>query len=101
MNTYRAKPLRYPWPPMLYLTSILTAMLAGRIAELPPIPSPLPFVLPSLGFAVAMLAVNNPVLRAQLDAFRAKQTEAASAMTLPPASAEAVSPFSPQGGGAL
>lgn len=52
-------------------------------------------------FAVAMLAVNNPVLRAQLDAFRAKQTEAASAMTLPPVSAEAVSPFSPQGGGAL
>ena len=58
MNAYRAKPLRYPWPPMLYLTSILTAMLAGRIAELPPIPSPSPFVLPSLGFAIAMLAVT-------------------------------------------
>ena len=52
-------------------------------------------------FAVAMLAVNNPALRAQLDAFRARQTEAATAMTLPPVSAEAVSPFSPQGGGAL
>ena len=52
-------------------------------------------------FAVAMLAVNNPALRAQLDAFRARQTEAATAMTLPPVSVEALSPFSPQGGGAL
>ncbi|WP_225782137.1 5-(carboxyamino)imidazole ribonucleotide mutase [Xenophilus sp. Marseille-Q4582] len=52
-------------------------------------------------FAVAMLAVNDPALRARLDAFRAEQTEAATAMTLPPVAAEAVSPFSPQGGGAL
>ena len=52
-------------------------------------------------FAVAMLAVNNPALRTQLDAFRARQTEAATAMTLPPVSVEALSPFSPQGGGAL
>lgn len=54
-------------------------------------------------FAVAMLAVGNPALRTQLDAFRARQTRAAQAMTLPPATAEpvAVSPFSPQGGGAL
>jgi 5-(carboxyamino)imidazole ribonucleotide mutase len=35
-------------------------------------------------FAVAMLAVNDPALKAELDAFRAKQTEAARAMTLPP-----------------
>jgi len=35
-------------------------------------------------FAVAMLAVDDAALRAQLDAFRAKQTEAARAMTLPP-----------------
>lgn len=35
-------------------------------------------------FAVAMLANNDPALRAQLDAFRAAQTEAARAMTLPP-----------------
>ena len=35
-------------------------------------------------FAVAMLAVNDPALRAKLDAFRARQTEAARAMTLPP-----------------
>jgi len=34
-------------------------------------------------FAVAMLAVNNPALRAQLDAFRAEQTAAARAMALP------------------
>ena len=36
-------------------------------------------------FAVAMLAAQDPQLRAQLDAFRARQTEAARAMTLPPA----------------
>jgi 5-(carboxyamino)imidazole ribonucleotide mutase len=62
-------------------------------------------------FAVSMLAVNDPVLRARLDAFRVAQTAAAEAMTLPPAEASApvasvtsvpaVSPFSPQGGGAL
>ena len=56
-------------------------------------------------FAVAMLALGDPALRAQLDAFRARQTQAAQAMTLPaldgPAGQAAVSPFSPQGGGAL
>jgi len=53
-------------------------------------------------FAVAMLAANDPALRAQLDAFRARQTAAAEAMTLPPGEKPAaVSPFSPQGGGAL
>jgi 5-(carboxyamino)imidazole ribonucleotide mutase len=35
-------------------------------------------------FAVAMLAVGDSALRAKLDAFRARQTEAARAMTLPP-----------------
>ncbi|MCS4295865.1 5-(carboxyamino)imidazole ribonucleotide mutase [Comamonas sp. BIGb0152] len=34
-------------------------------------------------FAVAMLASEDPALRAQLDAFRAAQTEAARNMTLP------------------
>ncbi len=53
-------------------------------------------------FAVAMLAVGNPALRAALDEFRARQNAAAEALTLPPpADAPAVSPFSPQGGGAL
>ena len=57
-------------------------------------------------FAVAMLAVGDPRLRTQLDTFRAAQTAAAQAMTLPPSEASAltaapVSPFSPQGGGAL
>jgi protein-S-isoprenylcysteine O-methyltransferase Ste14 len=58
MNAYRAKPLKYPWPPMLYLTSILTAILAGRIAALAPIPSPHPLLLPSIGFAIAPVAVS-------------------------------------------
>jgi 5-(carboxyamino)imidazole ribonucleotide mutase len=35
-------------------------------------------------FAVAMLANNDAALRAKLDTFRAKQTEVARAMTLPP-----------------
>lgn len=35
-------------------------------------------------FAVAMLANEDAALRAKLDAFRARQTEAARAMTLPP-----------------
>ncbi|MGX5663489.1 5-(carboxyamino)imidazole ribonucleotide mutase [Diaphorobacter nitroreducens] len=37
-------------------------------------------------FAVALLANENPALREQLDAFRAEQTAAARAMTLPPVS---------------
>jgi 5-(carboxyamino)imidazole ribonucleotide mutase len=35
-------------------------------------------------FAVALLANENPALRAQLEAFRAAQTEVARSMTLPP-----------------
>jgi 5-(carboxyamino)imidazole ribonucleotide mutase len=35
-------------------------------------------------FAVAMLANEDPTLRARLDAFRVRQTEAARAMELPP-----------------
>ena len=35
-------------------------------------------------FAVAMLALHDPVLAARLQAFRAEQTAAARAMTLPP-----------------
>ncbi len=38
-------------------------------------------------FAVAMLANHDATLRAKLEAFRAKQTEVARAMTLPPVSA--------------
>jgi 5-(carboxyamino)imidazole ribonucleotide mutase len=51
-------------------------------------------------FAVAMLALIKPRLRTQLETFRARQTASAQAMTLPPVEA-GVSPFSPQGGGAL
>ena len=36
-------------------------------------------------FAVAMLASEDPALRARLEAYRARQTEAARAMSLPPA----------------
>lgn len=38
-------------------------------------------------FAVAMMALHNPALRAQLAAYRLAQTQAARAMTLPPAQA--------------
>lgn len=58
MNAYRAKPLKYPWPPMLYLTSILIAMLAARLVTPAPIPSPHPIFLPSLGFVIALLSVS-------------------------------------------
>ena len=38
-------------------------------------------------FAVAMLATHDSALKAQLDAYRSRQTELARAMTLPPATA--------------
>lgn len=40
-------------------------------------------------FALAMLAVDDSALRSKLEQFRARQTEAARAMTLPPAGAGA------------
>ena len=55
-------------------------------------------------FAIAMLAVNDPRLRVQLDTFRAAQTATAEAMTQPPPAphtSDAHSVYSPQGGGAL
>jgi len=53
-------------------------------------------------FAVAMLALADPALKARLEAFRASQTEAARSMKLPPTAApEGIAPPSPQGGGAL
>jgi len=58
MNAYRAKPLKYPWPPMLYLTGIAAAMLTGRIAALAPIPSPHPMMMPAAGLAIGLLAVT-------------------------------------------
>ncbi|HRM95205.1 MAG TPA: 5-(carboxyamino)imidazole ribonucleotide mutase, partial [Alicycliphilus sp.] len=38
-------------------------------------------------FAVALLANHDPALRQKLEAFRAEQTAAARAMTLPPVAA--------------
>ncbi len=58
MNAYRAKPLRYPWPPLLYLTGILVAIIAGRMAALQPIPSPHPYLLPAIGFSIGLIAVS-------------------------------------------
>ncbi len=40
-------------------------------------------------FAVAMLASEQPALRARLETYRARQTQAARDMTLPPAGAPA------------
>ncbi|MBC2773358.1 isoprenylcysteine carboxylmethyltransferase family protein [Rhizobium sp. AQ_MP] len=58
MNAYRTKPLRYPWPPLLYLTGILMAIVAGRMAALQPMPSPHPLLLPSIGLTIALFAVS-------------------------------------------
>lgn len=58
MNAYRAKPLKYPWPPMFYLTSILIAMLAGQVVALSPPPSPDPLLMPAIGLLIALLAVS-------------------------------------------
>ena len=34
MYAYRAKPLTYPWPPVLYATAMLMAVILGRMAPL-------------------------------------------------------------------
>ncbi|PZM10790.1 methyltransferase family protein [Rhizobium tubonense] len=35
MNAFRSKPLKYPWPPLLYGLAILAALVLERIASLP------------------------------------------------------------------
>ncbi|MGL3605469.1 methyltransferase family protein [Rhizobium sp. G187] len=35
MNAYRLKPLRYPWPPVLYGMALLLALVAAQLAPLP------------------------------------------------------------------
>jgi len=49
-------------------------------------------------FAVAMLANEDAALRARLETFRARQTEAARGMTLPPAGASLQTSPQPAGG---
>lgn len=34
MNAYRAKPLTYPWPPMLYAVAVLVAVALERLAPI-------------------------------------------------------------------
>ncbi|WP_455271884.1 methyltransferase family protein [Rhizobium herbae] len=34
MNAYRAKPLTYPWPPLLYVAAVLGAVVLGRSAPI-------------------------------------------------------------------
>ena len=34
MNAYRAKPLRYPWPPALYAAAVLAAVFLDRMAPI-------------------------------------------------------------------
>jgi protein-S-isoprenylcysteine O-methyltransferase Ste14 len=34
MNAYRAKPLTYPWPPVLYAVAMLVAVALGRLAPI-------------------------------------------------------------------
>jgi 5-(carboxyamino)imidazole ribonucleotide mutase len=52
-------------------------------------------------FAVAMLANHDAALRARLAAFRAEQTQAARAMTLPLPAVSAVAPVAPGAGVAV
>lgn len=35
MNAYRSKPLKFPWPPVLYGHALLSAFLLGEIVGLP------------------------------------------------------------------
>lgn len=35
MNAYRLKPLRFPWPPLLYAGAVLSAIVLNRFVALP------------------------------------------------------------------
>lgn len=58
MNAYRAKPLRYPWPPLIYGGAILLAMTAERLVAPMPLTAANPMLLPAVGFALALCAVS-------------------------------------------
>lgn len=58
MNAYRAKPLRYPWPPLIYGGAILLAITAERLVAPMPLTAANPMLLPALGFALALCAVS-------------------------------------------
>lgn len=58
MNAYRAKPLRYPWPPLIYGGAILLAITAERLVAPMPLTAANPMLLPAVGFALALCAVS-------------------------------------------
>jgi protein-S-isoprenylcysteine O-methyltransferase Ste14 len=58
MNAYRAKPLRYPWPPVIFGGAGALALAAERLLTPIPLVAPNPVVLPVAGFALALLAVS-------------------------------------------
>ena len=58
MNAYRAKPLRYPWPPLIYGGAITLALAAERLVAPMPLVLPSPVLLPIAGFALALFAVS-------------------------------------------
>jgi protein-S-isoprenylcysteine O-methyltransferase Ste14 len=43
---------------VLYLAGIIGAIMAGRFTALAPVPSPLPYLLPSIGFSIGLFAVT-------------------------------------------
>ncbi|CAN7533630.1 isoprenylcysteine carboxylmethyltransferase family protein [Pararhizobium sp. LjRoot255] len=57
MNAYRAKPLTYPWPPVLYAAAMLAAVSLGRLVPISVVHSR--GWLPSLaGAALVLVAVS-------------------------------------------
>ncbi len=58
MNAYRAKPLRYPWPPVIYGGACALALAAERLVAPMPLTAPNPMLLTALGLALALVAVS-------------------------------------------
>ncbi len=58
MNAYRLKPLKYPWPPLLYGVAIVAALLLDRyVGLLPPLPRE-GYLLWTLGGLLALIALT-------------------------------------------
>jgi protein-S-isoprenylcysteine O-methyltransferase Ste14 len=58
MNAYRAKHLRYPWPPLIYGGAVTLALSAERLIAPMPLVALNPLLLPALGFTLALAAVS-------------------------------------------
>ncbi|MGK9203870.1 isoprenylcysteine carboxylmethyltransferase family protein [Sinorhizobium sp. M4_45] len=57
MNAFRAKPLRFPWPPLLYGAAVLIALALGHLFPIP-VAHEHSWILSLVGYGLVVLAIT-------------------------------------------